>query len=109
MRRHLRLEGHSFREILAVERMSAARTMLMEGRSNVSEAASIGGYASLSHFAKRFKQIYGYLPSRIEQVIAQTHRTQSGQPNRRMIGSGKYLIVSGGRAAPGPCEIDLAN
>jgi AraC-like DNA-binding protein/quercetin dioxygenase-like cupin family protein len=73
LRRHLRLEGHSFREILAVERMSAARTMLMEGRSNVSEAALIGGYASLSHFAKRFKQIYGYLPSRIEQAIAQAH------------------------------------
>lgn len=71
LRRHLRLEGHSFREILAAERMSAARTMLMEGRTQVSEAALIGGYASLSHFAKRFKQIYGYLPSRIEQAIIQ--------------------------------------
>jgi len=63
LRRHLRSEGASFRHILAAERMRAARSMLLEGRTNVAEAAIIGGYASLSHFAKRFRSTYGCLPS----------------------------------------------
>ncbi len=65
LRRHLRSEGASFRQILAEQRMRAARSLLLEGRSNVAEAAIIGGYASLSHFAKRFRLTYGYLPSEI--------------------------------------------
>lgn len=63
LRRRLRQEGVSFRHILAEERMRAARLLLLEGRTNVAEAALVGGYASLSHFAKRFRSMYGYLPS----------------------------------------------
>jgi AraC-like DNA-binding protein len=65
LRRHLRQEGASFRQLLAEERMHTARSLLLEGRTNVAEAASIGGYASLSHFAKRFRSMYGSLPSEI--------------------------------------------
>ncbi|HVY33770.1 MAG TPA: AraC family transcriptional regulator [Caulobacteraceae bacterium] len=65
LRRHLRQEGASFRQLLAEERMRAARSLLLEGRTNVAEAAIIGGYASLSHFAKRFRSMYGHLPSEI--------------------------------------------
>jgi AraC-like DNA-binding protein len=65
LRRHLRQEGASFRQLLREERMRAARSLLMEGRTNVAEAAIIGGYASLSHFAKRFRSMYGSLPSEI--------------------------------------------
>jgi AraC-like DNA-binding protein len=65
LRRHLRGEGASFRHILAEERMRAARSMLLDGKTNVAEAAIIGGYASLSHFAKRFRSTYGCLPSEI--------------------------------------------
>jgi AraC-like DNA-binding protein len=65
LRRHLRNEGASFRQILADQRMGAARSMLLDGRTNVAEAALIGGYASLSHFAKRFRSTYGCLPSEI--------------------------------------------
>jgi AraC-like DNA-binding protein len=65
LRRHLRQEGAGFRQILAEERMRAARSLLVEGGGNVAEAAIIGGYASLSHFAKRFRSLYGYLPSDI--------------------------------------------
>jgi AraC-like DNA-binding protein len=63
LRRHLRQEGTSFRQILAEERMSTARAILRDGHSNVAQAAAAGGYASLSHFANRFRQMYGHLPS----------------------------------------------
>jgi AraC-like DNA-binding protein len=65
LRRHLRQEGAGFRQLLAEERMRAARSLLLEGRTNVAEAAIIGGYASLSHFAKRFRSLYGALPSEV--------------------------------------------
>jgi AraC-like DNA-binding protein len=63
LRRHLRHEGASFRQIVVEERMRAARSMLMAGRISVTEAAIVSGYASLSHFTKRFRTTYGCLPS----------------------------------------------
>jgi AraC-like DNA-binding protein len=62
LRRNLRQDGTQFREIVADERMRLAHTILAEGRS-VAEAAGVAGYASLSHFAKRFFAKYGRLPS----------------------------------------------
>lgn len=64
LRRRLRLEQSGLREIMAEERMRAAHAMLEEG-CGVTEAAMVAGYASLSHFAKRFLKTYGYLPSRL--------------------------------------------
>jgi len=63
MRRLLRHEGTSFREIVADERMRAARLVLLSGNSTVAEAALVAGYDSLSHFAKRFQETFGCMPS----------------------------------------------
>jgi AraC-like DNA-binding protein len=63
MRRMLRQEGTSFRQIVADERMRAARLVLKSGNSTVAEAAVVAGYDSLSHFSKRFHETFGCLPS----------------------------------------------
>jgi AraC-like DNA-binding protein len=63
MRRMLRQEGSSFRQIVAAERMRAARLVLLSGKHTVAEAAVVAGYDSLSHFAKRFHETFGCLPS----------------------------------------------
>jgi len=63
LRRHLAQEGQNFRQILAEERMGAAHALLQDGQGNVAAAAEISGYASLSHFAKQFRRVYGHLPS----------------------------------------------
>jgi AraC-like DNA-binding protein len=65
LRRNLRQEGAGFRQILAEERMRAARMLLMQGGATVAEAAQTGGYTSLSHFCKRFRSVYGHLPSEL--------------------------------------------
>jgi AraC-like DNA-binding protein len=63
MRRLLRQEGTSFRQIVADERMRAARVALVSGNSTVAEAADLAGYDSLSHFSKRFHETFGCVPS----------------------------------------------
>ncbi len=65
LRRMLQREGTGFRQIVAEERMRAAHSMLLSGRSSVAEAALFAGYISLSHFAKRFHSTFGCLPSQI--------------------------------------------
>jgi AraC-like DNA-binding protein len=67
LRRILRQEGTSFRQIVADERMRAARSILMSGHCSVAEAAVAAGYTSLSHFTKRFHRIFGCLPSRVRE------------------------------------------
>jgi AraC-like DNA-binding protein len=76
LRRKLRTEGASFRQILAEQRMRVARSMLVEGHANVAEAAVIGGYASLSQFAKRFRSTYGCLPSQIQAAVGTATATR---------------------------------
>ncbi|HWQ80140.1 MAG TPA: AraC family transcriptional regulator [Anaerovoracaceae bacterium] len=44
------------------ERMCIARNLLERGECDVSQAAFIVGYESLSSFARRFKKTYGYNP-----------------------------------------------
>jgi AraC-like DNA-binding protein len=63
MRRMLRQEGTSFRQIVADERMRAARQVLLTGNCTVAAAAVIAGYDSLSHFSKRFHEAFGCMPS----------------------------------------------
>ncbi len=63
MRRMLRQEGTSFRQIVADERMRAAHLALTSGNSTVAEAAVVAGYDSLSHFSKRFQETFGCIPS----------------------------------------------
>ncbi len=68
MRRLLRTEGTSFRQIVADERMRAARLVLLGGNSTVTEAAVVAGYDSLSHFSKRFQETFGCTPSQCRAV-----------------------------------------
>jgi AraC-like DNA-binding protein len=68
LRRMLRQHGTSFRQIVADERMRAARLVLLSGHSTVAEAAVVAGYDSLSHFSKRFYETFGCLPSQCRAV-----------------------------------------
>lgn len=63
LRRHLTQDGTSLREVLAESRMRIARTLLERGEANVTAAAEAAGYASRSHFIRRFRSIYGSAPS----------------------------------------------
>jgi AraC-like DNA-binding protein len=70
MRRMLRQAGTSFRQIVADERMRAARLVLLSGKSTVAQAAVVAGYDSLSHFSKRFHETYGCAPSQCRDIPA---------------------------------------
>jgi AraC-like DNA-binding protein len=72
LRRMLRQDGTCFRQIVADERMRAARLVLLSGQSTVAEAAVVAGYNSLSHFAKRFHETYGCLPSQCREARPQS-------------------------------------
>ncbi|MBI2253876.1 MAG: helix-turn-helix domain-containing protein [Proteobacteria bacterium] len=63
LRRHLALDGTSLREILADARMQIARGLLERGEANVTAAAEAAGYASRSHFIRRFRIAFGSAPS----------------------------------------------
>ncbi len=63
--------GATIFEYLREVRLSRARSILEEGRMNVTEAAFEVGYSSLSHFAKAFREHFGappgnYLRSRLQ-------------------------------------------
>lgn len=45
------------------QRLHAAMQLLKSGEVNVTEAAFLVGYSSLSHFAKAFKSVFGVQPS----------------------------------------------
>ncbi len=65
LRRRLAVEGQSLRQIMADCRMKLARDLLVAGHSNVAQAAEAAGYASRSHFARRFRRAYGIPPGRM--------------------------------------------
>lgn len=65
LRRRLADDGNSLREVLAAARMQLAREILSTGRGGVVEAAEAAGYASRSHFARRFRSIYGVAPGQL--------------------------------------------
>ncbi|KPV61367.1 AraC family transcriptional regulator [Paenibacillus sp. A3] len=46
-------------------RMNEARSLLEQGKVNVSEAAGMVGYHNLSHFSQLFRKTFGYNPSEI--------------------------------------------
>lgn len=48
---------------LREQRMETARMLLISGKANVTEAAFTVGYASLSHFARAFRERFGVSPS----------------------------------------------
>jgi AraC-like DNA-binding protein len=64
LRRRLADHGTSLREIVATTRMDIAHRVLTSGEGNVSEAVAAAGYASRSHFTRRFRSVYGEPPSK---------------------------------------------
>jgi AraC-like DNA-binding protein len=52
-------------------RLNKAKSLLDEGRMNVTEAAYAVGYSSLSHFAKTFKAFHGAAPGNYLRGISQ--------------------------------------
>lgn len=61
LRRRLACEGTGFRAILTRVRMEAARRLLSTGAAS-GDAALASGYASRSHFARRYRAAFGTLP-----------------------------------------------
>jgi AraC-like DNA-binding protein len=62
LRRRLALEGSSFRALLRQERLRAGQAAIAAGASSLS-AAEAAGYASRSHFARRYRESFGTSPS----------------------------------------------
>lgn len=62
LRRRLAGEGTSLRAVLASARMEIAEAMLARGDVDVTAAAEAAGYASRSHFTRRFRAAYGTAP-----------------------------------------------
>ncbi len=62
LRRRLREESHSFRQIVEEVRMAVALSQLQSTRLPVGEIALQCGYLSSSRFTARFRQHYGCLP-----------------------------------------------
>mgnify|MGYP000344264196 CR=1 FL=1 len=62
LRRRLAAEGHSFRALVRQARLKTARRMLDNGATSLA-AAEAAGYASRSHFARRYRQTFGVTPS----------------------------------------------
>jgi AraC-like DNA-binding protein len=63
LRRKLVEAGTSLRGVQASARMQLAHEMLVRGEGNITDAADAAGYASRSHFARRFQAVYGATPA----------------------------------------------
>ncbi|MBT1156383.1 helix-turn-helix domain-containing protein [Aminobacter anthyllidis] len=74
LRRKLVEAGTSLRGVQASARMQLAHEMLVRGEGNLTDAADAAGYASRSHFARRFQAVYGASP-------AQVRLRQAAQPS----------------------------
>jgi len=62
LRRRLREESQSFRQIVEEVRMAVALSQLQSTRLPIGEIALQCGYLSSSRFTARFRQHYGCLP-----------------------------------------------
>lgn len=65
LRRKLVEAGTSLRGVQASARMQLAHEMLVRGEGNIADAVDAAGYASRSHFARRFQAVYGASPAEI--------------------------------------------
>jgi len=57
--------GHTFHQLLLRERLSLARELLAKGEMNVTEAALEAGFNDSNYFARVFRKVHGYRPSRL--------------------------------------------
>ena len=62
LRRQLTAVGTSFRAVLARERLRIGRDAMLSGALSV-DAAEAAGYASRSHFARRYREHFGTTPT----------------------------------------------
>lgn len=62
LRRRLAAKGLSFRGLVREARLNAARRAIDKGASSFA-AAEAAGYASRSHFARRYRETFGVTPS----------------------------------------------
>ncbi len=79
LRRRLKDEGHSFRDLLAEVRLDAGMALLQHSEASVLEVADAVGYRSASRFSERFRARYGLAPSEMKARIdtaAVTRRPQ---------------------------------
>ncbi len=58
------LYGISIHQYIQEKRLEKAAALILEGSSNVSEAAIKSGYTNMSHFSKEFKKKFGILPKK---------------------------------------------
>ena len=63
LRRRLAQRGTGLRRLVQQERMLVARTLLGDGRLNVTEVALRCGYGSPAKFSRQFRQSFGVVPS----------------------------------------------
>ncbi len=74
MRRKLAEENATLTDILSDARMSFALNLLQSTRHSVTQIACDVGYKTLSHFAARFHQRFGFPPTAIRRRLADGHR-----------------------------------
>ena len=63
MRRHLRVEGTSFRDLLEETRLMSSLVLVQETSFTISRVADAVGYRSQSRFTDRFKERFGLTPT----------------------------------------------
>ncbi len=73
LRRHLRAEQTSFREILEQTRLVNGLGLLQETCWPIARVAESVGYQSASRFSERFKQRFGMSPSELRRTQANAH------------------------------------
>lgn len=76
LRRHLALEGLSYRQVLDEARRSEALALMAAGPRPIAELARATGFSSHRAFARAFKRWTGQWPSRFKRVA----EAQQGEP-----------------------------
>jgi AraC-like DNA-binding protein len=76
LRRRLREEGWSYRDLTRSIRMDHARDLLDSTRLPVTAVGEMAGYGNPSAFSRAFRQQYGVTPSRYRSLSAGSARTK---------------------------------
>ncbi|MFS2067939.1 AraC family transcriptional regulator [Pseudomonas sp. CT11-2] len=74
LQRYLRAQGTRFQELLDDTRQAMAARYLCDSSINLTQLASLLGYADLSTFSRAFTRWYGISPQKWKQRMQHTHR-----------------------------------